>query len=62
MGLKIDVTTVSRVLLKDGAWYAVLPGSLTMDAMEWTDLKACRFQPKFLRLTRQWAFGSKQGA
>ena len=37
MGLKIDVTTVSRVLLKDGAWYEVLPGSLTMDAMEWTD-------------------------
>ena len=36
MGLKIDVTTVSRVLLKDGAWYEVLPGSLTMDAMEST--------------------------
>jgi hypothetical protein len=37
MGLQIDVTTVSRVLLTDGAWYEVLPGSLTMDALKWTD-------------------------
>ena len=37
MSLKIDVNTVARILLKDGAWYEVLPGSLTMDAFEWTD-------------------------
>jgi hypothetical protein len=37
MGFHIDVTTVSRVLLKDGAWYEVLPGSLTIDALEWRD-------------------------
>ena len=37
MGLQIDVMTVSRVLLKDGAWYEVLPGSLTIDVLEWTD-------------------------
>ena len=37
MGLKIDVTTVARVLLSDGTWYDVLPGSLTMDTFQWTD-------------------------
>jgi hypothetical protein len=37
MSLKIDVNTVARILLRDGAWYEVLPGSLTMDAFEWTD-------------------------
>ena len=37
MSLKIDVNTITRILLKDGAWYEVLPGSLTMDALEWTD-------------------------
>ena len=37
MSLKIDVNTVARLLLKDGSWYEVLPGSLTMDAFEWTD-------------------------
>jgi hypothetical protein len=37
MSLKIDVNTVSRVLLTDGSWYEVLPGSLTMDTFQWTD-------------------------
>lgn len=37
MGLQIDMTTVSRLLLKDGAWYEVLPGSLIIDSFEWTD-------------------------
>lgn len=37
MGLQIDMTTVSRLLLKDGAWYEVLPGSLMIDSFEWTD-------------------------
>ena len=37
MSLRIDVNTVSRLLLRDGAWYEVLPGSMTMDAFEWTD-------------------------
>ena len=37
MGLQIDMTTVSRLLLKDGVWYEVLPGSLTIDSFEWTD-------------------------
>ena len=37
MSLRIDVTTVARVLLADGAWYEVLPGSLTMDTFQWTD-------------------------
>ncbi len=37
MSLKIDVNTVARLLLKDGSWYEVLPGSLTIDAFEWTD-------------------------
>ena len=48
MGLKIDVTTVSRVLLKDGAWYEVLPGSLTMDAMEWTDTEGLSIRTEVL--------------
>ncbi len=37
MSLQIDVNTITRMLLKDGAWYEVLPGSLTMEALEWTD-------------------------
>lgn len=37
MSLKIDVTTVARVLLRDGSWYEVIPGSLTMDTLQWTD-------------------------
>ena len=37
MSLKIDVNTVARLLLRDGSWYEVLPGSLTMNAFEWTD-------------------------
>jgi hypothetical protein len=37
MSLRIDVNAVSRLLLRDGAWYEVLPGSMTMDAFEWTD-------------------------
>ncbi|MEP7152859.1 MAG: hypothetical protein ABI856_14210 [Nitrospira sp.] len=37
MSLKIDVNTVARVLLTDGSWYEVLPGSLTMDTFQWTD-------------------------
>ena len=37
MSLKIDVNTVARLLLRDGSWYEVLPGSLTMDVFEWTN-------------------------
>jgi hypothetical protein len=37
MGLRIDVNTVARLLLQDGVWYEVLPGSLTVDSLEWTD-------------------------
>jgi hypothetical protein len=37
MSLKIDVNTVARVLLTDGSWYEVIPGSLTMDTFQWTD-------------------------
>lgn len=48
MGLQIDVTTVSRVLLGDGAWYEVLPGSLTIDALEWTDSEGLVIAPQVL--------------
>ncbi len=37
MRLRIDVTTVVRVFLEDGAWCEVFPGSLTMDPFQWTD-------------------------
>jgi hypothetical protein len=37
MGLRIDINTVARLLLQDGVWYEVLPGSLTVDSFEWTD-------------------------
>jgi hypothetical protein len=39
MSLQIGVDTVARVLLTDGSWYDVLPGSLTMDTYQWTDHK-----------------------
>lgn len=37
MSLRIDINTVARLLLQDGVWYEVLPGSLTVDSLEWTD-------------------------
>jgi hypothetical protein len=37
MGLRIDINTVARLLLQDGAWYEVLRGSLTVDSFEMTD-------------------------
>ena len=37
MSLGIDVNTVARLLLRDGAWYEVLPGTLIVDSFDWTD-------------------------
>ena len=37
MSLRIDINTIARLLLEDGLWYDVLPGSLTIDSFEWTD-------------------------
>ena len=37
MSLRIDMTTITRLLLPDGVWYEVLPGSLTVDVYEWTN-------------------------
>ena len=37
MSFRIDIHTIARLLLQDGVWYEVLPGSLTVDSYEWTD-------------------------
>ena len=37
MSLRIDINTIARLLLKDGMWYEVLPGSFTVDSFDWTD-------------------------
>ena len=37
MGLRIDINTIARLLLHDGMWYEVLPGSFTVDSFDWTD-------------------------
>ena len=37
MSLQIDINTIARLLLKDGMWYEVLPGSFTVDSFDWTD-------------------------
>jgi len=37
VSLRIDINTVARVLLQDGMWYEVLPGSFTVDSFDWTD-------------------------
>ena len=37
MSLRIDINTIARLLLEDGVWYEVLPGSLMVDSYEWTD-------------------------
>ena len=37
MSLRIDINTIARLLLQDGVWYEVLPGSFTVDSFDWTD-------------------------
>ena len=37
MSLRIDINTIARLLLQDGLWYEVLPGSFTVDSFDWTD-------------------------
>lgn len=37
MSLGIDINTIARLLLQDGMWYEVLPGSFTVDSFDWTD-------------------------
>jgi hypothetical protein len=37
VSLRIDINTIARLLLEDGVWYEVLPGSLMVDSYEWTD-------------------------
>jgi hypothetical protein len=37
VSLQIDINTIARLLLQDGVWYEVLPGSLTVDSFDWTD-------------------------
>ena len=37
MSLQIDINTIARLLLQDGMWYEVLPGSFTVDSFDWTD-------------------------
>ena len=37
MSLRIDINTIARLLLHDGVWYEVLPGSFTVDSFDWTD-------------------------
>ncbi|MGZ9151494.1 MAG: hypothetical protein ACXW4C_11635 [Nitrospira sp.] len=37
MSLQIDINTIARLLLQDGVWYEVLPGSFTVDSFDWTD-------------------------
>ena len=37
MSFRIDINTIARLLLQDGVWYEVLPGSFTVDSVEWTD-------------------------
>ena len=37
MSLGIDINTIARLLLRDGMWYEVLPGSFTVDSFDWTD-------------------------
>lgn len=37
MSLRIDINTIARLLLQDGQWYEVLPGSFTVDSFDWTD-------------------------
>ena len=39
MSLHIDSNTIARLLLQDGMWYEVLPGSFTVDVFDWTDSK-----------------------
>ena len=37
VSLRIDINTIARLLIQDGVWYEVLPGSFTVDSVEWTD-------------------------
>jgi len=37
VSLSIDINTIARLLLRDGVWYEVLPGSFTVDSFDWTD-------------------------
>jgi hypothetical protein len=37
VSLGIDLNTIARLLLQDGMWYEVLPGSFTVDSFDWTD-------------------------
>jgi hypothetical protein len=37
VSLGIDINTIARLLLQDGMWYEVLPGSFTVDSFDWTD-------------------------
>ena len=37
VSLSIDINTIARLLLQDGVWYEVLPGSFTVDSFDWTD-------------------------
>ena len=37
MSLQIDINTIARLLLQDGVWYDVMPGSPTVDSFDWTD-------------------------
>ena len=36
MSIRIEINTITRLLLQGGVWYEVLPGSVTIDLFEWT--------------------------
>ena len=63
MGLRIDINTVARLLLQDGVWYEVLPGSLTVDSFEWTDSEGIVVTGADLTVEgRRRGYGSKRAA
>jgi len=37
VSLRIDINTIARLLLQDGMWYEVLPGSFAIDSFDWAD-------------------------
>jgi len=43
VSIRIDINTITRLLLQGGVSYEVQPGSFTVDSFEWTDREGLVF-------------------
>jgi hypothetical protein len=60
VSLRIYINTIARLLLWDGVWYEVLPGSFTVDSFDWTDSDGLVVDGGDIAGWRRWVYGLRR--